>query len=239
MGTRIRAVLSVGAIAVCVGLAASACSSGSTAGVDAASSSASASPAFPVESLPPGVQKDSVQDLNSTKNMTGVVTTLPANQSPYIDHLPDVCSFVDSDQMRRLNLRTKKLAFKGTRLVGQACSLQGFDASGNLQATILLGFYTDNIQQITAPERAVVIALDVPITQNISGIKSKLPPTSPDDPTFMDSCSTSWGTFFGAITVDFNRGEGSSVDPCSASTDAARVLVGTMPRSPSQMRPAQ
>ena len=73
MGTRIRAVLSVGAIAVCVGLAASACSSGSTAGVESASSSASASPAVPVESRPPGVQKDSVQDLNSTKDMTGVV----------------------------------------------------------------------------------------------------------------------------------------------------------------------
>lgn len=237
MGTRIRAVLSVGAIAVCVGLAASACSSGSTAGVETASSSASASPAFPVESLPPGVEKDSVQDLNSTKDMTGVVTTVPFGQSPYAAHLPDVCDFVPENYLSQFGLLSKKRGFKGTQLVVQSCVMQGPGASGPDYSSSV-SFYTNNIDEILEPSKVELLQKDVKLSSRVSGFVEKDRPFGPDDTASIRTCGTAWGTFFGAIVVDFRSDTPSIPDPCAKSLDAAKFLVDGMPKSPSQMRAA-
>lgn len=239
MRTRIRASLSVGAIAVCVGLAASACSSGSTAGVDSASSSASASPAFPVESLPPGVQKDSVQDLNSTKDMTGVVTTVAGTDSLYVDYLPDICNFVPADVMSKLDVQNKRLGFRGNRLVSQVCSLQHYD-SGLITFSIAVNFYVNNFMEITQPSRAVIQRRGVQIVPGVSGDVIKLPESGPDDATFRQECGTAWGTFFGSIVVRFrNDADAPGIDACARSVQAAQSIAPSMPKSPSQMRPRQ
>ena len=243
MRTRCRAVLSIGAIALSVGLAASGCSSGSTAGVESASSSASASasasasPAFPSESVAPDVQKDSVEDLNSTKDMTGVITTIPGSESPYIDYLPNICRFVSAKTMAALGVQTKRLGFRGTRLVSQVCSLQHL-TSGSVTSSIAVNFYINNIEEITQPSRAVFQQKNVRVSPEISGDVIKLPESGPGDTTFQRECGTAWGTFFGAIVVRFRDDVGTpGVDPCAVSLQAARLLAPEMPKSPSQMRP--
>lgn len=239
MGTRIRAVLSVGAIAVCVGLAASACSSGSTAGVESASSSASASPAFPVESLPPGVQKDSVQDLNSTKDMTGVVTTVPAGQSPYIDYLPDVCDFIPDSLLKRFGLSGKTKGFKGTRLVVQSCTMQGLDARGLASKSVTVSYYINNISEVLEPSKNQIIMPRVQLSDRVFASVKRMIPSGPEDEVTRETCGTAWGTFFGAIVVNFRQyDEGTNPVQCQMSLAAARLVAPSSPRSPSQMRPS-
>lgn len=239
MGTRIRAVHFVGAIAVCVGLVASACSSGSTAGVDAASSSASASPAFPVESLPQGVQKDSVEDLNSTKDMTGVVTTVPFGQSPYAAHLPDVCGFVPAALTEKFGFTSRRKGFTGTQLVAQACNFQHFDPSGSPDYTMTVGFYTNNIQELLRPDRVIILQSGIRISPRVTASLNRLIPAGSDDLTALQTCSTSWGTFFGAATVSFRFLAEPPVDSCQQSLEAAKIFAPSAPKSPSQMRPSQ
>ncbi|MCP2160787.1 hypothetical protein LX12_001974 [Williamsia serinedens] len=239
MGTRIRAVLSVGAIAVCVGLAASACGSGSTAGVETASSSASASPAFPVESLPPGVQKDSVFDLNSTKDMTGVVTTVPFGQSPYAAHLPDVCNFVPQTLMDRFGFEGKRRGFRGTQLVAQACNLQHQGADGLPDYSATIGFYTNNISEVLRTDRVSILRRDVTLSPSVSATLNRLIPASSEDLTALQTCSASWGTFFGAISVSFRYFAEPPRDSCNEAVAAAKLFVSSAPKSPSQMRAAE
>lgn len=236
MGTRSRALLSVGAIAVCVGLAASACSSGSTAGVESASSSASASPAFPVESLPPGVQKDSVFDLNSTKDMTGVVTTVPFGQSPYAANLPNVCDFVPNSLLQELGLATKLKAFRGTQLVVQTCDMQGRDAQGTPTKSLDVSFYTNNIRETLDPKRVQILEQNVAISPRVNAVVKKSIPGSPDDETAIESCDVAWGTFFGAIVVSYQDFSGFKPSTCNIALSAAKAVVQSAPRSPSQMR---
>lgn len=238
MGTRVRAVLSVGAIAVCVGLAASACSSGSTAGVETASSSASASPAFPVESLPPGVQKDSVEDLNSTKDMTGVVTTVPFGESPYAAHLPDVCQFIPNSVSTKFGMSVKRKAFRGTQLVVQTCDMQQLSPEGEVQSSITVSYYINTIQDILNPSKAEVVTPQVQLTDKVVGTVNRSIPSSPDDATSLESCGTAWGTFFGAILVIFRYFDQQNPSACEKSVEAARLIAPAAPRSPSQMRPS-
>lgn len=238
MGTRIRAVLSVGAIAVCVGLAASACSAGSTAGVESASSSASASPAFPIESLPPGVQKDSVQDLNSTKDMTGVVTTIPIGQSPYVRHLPDVCGFVSPQLMQKFGLVSKRKGYSGQDLIVQSCTMQALDNEGLASSTVTISFFTNNIAEISNPSKTALVKPNVRISDKVVGQIRKPVPATSDDQTALQTCDTSWGTFFGAIIVSYRSLANPQSDLCGNSLEAAKLFASSAPRSPSQMRPS-
>lgn len=201
-----------------------------------ASASAGASPAFPSESVPPGVEKDSVLDLNSTKDMTGVVTTVPFGESPYAAHLPDICTLVPATVMEELGVTTKKRGFRGTQLVVQGCNMQHLD-TGDVTYNVTVGFYTNNLSEISAPGKAVIQRNGVKISSKISGRTSKLPPTEPGDPTFREQCGTAWGTFFGAIVVNYRTSKPESVDPCSKSESAARIIAPYMPKSPSEMRP--
>ncbi|MEH3155420.1 MAG: hypothetical protein PGN29_08745 [Gordonia paraffinivorans] len=235
MGTQIRAVLSAGAIAVCVGFAASACSSGSTAGVESASSSASASPAFPVESLPPGVQKDSVFDLNSTKDMTGVVSTVPFGQSPYAAHLPDVCAFVPSSLIQQFGLSTKRKGYKGTQLVVQTCTMQNLSRGGLPASSVTISFFTNNIEEISDPSKSSVVTPRVAISDRVNGSVRKPVPSNLAD---IQTCDVDWGTFFGAVIVSFRSLESPPPDLCARALDAARLFAPHVPKSPSQMRPS-
>ncbi|GGF38147.1 hypothetical protein [Williamsia phyllosphaerae] len=228
------------AVMAAVMVATTACTSGTTGEPSPSTDNASAeaSPAFPSESVPPGVEKDSVLDLNSTKDMTGVVTTVSFADSPYAAHLPDICTFIPQKTMQQLGVETKKRGFRGTQLVSQACTMFKFDEAGNISYSVTINFFTNNITELTEPGSVVLQNRDVRLTDKISATVSKLPATSPGDPTFRESCQTSWGTFFGSINVDFRTSSPERLDPCSQSVEAATKIVSLMPKSPSQMRPA-
>ncbi|WP_188493352.1 hypothetical protein [Williamsia phyllosphaerae] len=220
--------------------ATTACTSGTTGdpAPNTAIASAQTSPAFPSESVPPGVKKDSVLDLNSTKDMTGVVTTVPFGESPYAAHLPDICTFVPREVMERLRVDNKRRGFTGTQLVSQACIMLR-SAAGFVQANLTVNFYTSNISEVLASDVAVVLEKDIRISAEISGTSKKLPPSGPEDSTFEEECGTAWGTFFGAIVVNYRTRNPDEDDPCAGSINAAKIIAPAMPKSPSQMRPAQ
>ncbi|MGU3292770.1 hypothetical protein [Williamsia sp. M5A3_1d] len=217
-----------------------ACSSATTTNDASSSSSADAaasSPAFPSESVPPGVQKDSVLDLNSTKDMTGVVTTVSGPESPYIDHLPDICGLVPDTAMQQLGVQNKSRGFRGTQLVTQSCVMQHLD-SGNVTYSVTPSFYVSNFSQITTPDVAVIQQRGIKLTDKITAITTKLPPYGPDDSTFREECGAAWGTFFGSINVNYRTKTPATDDPCEGAIRAARILAPNMPKSPSEMRAA-
>lgn len=227
------------AVMATVMVATTACTSGTTGEPSPSSASASveASPAFPLESVPPSVEKDSVLDLNSTKDMTGVVTTVPFGESPYAAHLPDICTFIPESAMKQLGVESKKRGFRGTQLISQVCSLFHFE-SGKVAYGVAVNFYTNNIRELLNPEIAVTLRKDVSISPRVRGVVNKLNQSGPDDTNFKQECGTAWGTFFGGIVVRYKTSTPQSVDPCARSVDAARAIVDFMPKSPSQMRPA-
>jgi len=227
------------AVLAAIMAATTACTSGTTGdpAPSSASASAEASPAFPSESVPPGVEKDSVLDLNSTKDMTGVVTTVPIDKSPYPAHLPDICTLIPQSVMNQLGVNNKKRGFRGTQLISQACNMQHLDA-GNVTYSITINFYTNNYEEITKPSKSETLRRNIPIYRGIMASSNKLPRTGPDDTTYTEECGTAWGTFFGAIVVRYDTVTPESTDPCASAVDASRIIAPFMPKSPSEMRPA-
>lgn len=227
------------AVLATVMVATTACTSGTTGdpAPNTAIASAQTSPAFPSESVPPGVEKDSVLDLNSTKDMTGVVTTVPINKSPYLDHLPDICALIPQTAMKQLGVETRKLGFRGTQLISQVCAMQHLN-EGSIASSVAVNFYTNSYQELTAPDISQTLERNIPIYKNVLGSLNKLPESGPDNTTYKQECGTAWGTFFGGIVVRYRTSTPETVDPCARSVKAARIIAPYMPKSPSEMRPA-
>ena len=218
---------------------ASACTSQTAGEPTAGSASATGdnSPAFPSESVPPGVQKDSVLDLNSTKDMTGVATTVSFADSPYAAHLPDICTYIPDSVMQQLGVQTKKRGFRGTQLVTQSCvMLKRGSIKTNYSVTV--NFYTNNFAEISNPARTNTFQTGVQIGPKVVAATQRLKPLGPDDLAVENVCGTAWGTFFGSIVVNYRASDPPDPQPCSQSIAAAKLIVPLMPRSPSQMRPA-
>jgi hypothetical protein len=225
---------------VCAGLVATACSSGSPGplAADVSASSAPSSPGYVVESTPPGTPKDSVLDLNSTKDMTGVETTVTYNDSPYLDHFPDICTLIPDSLLPRLGAISKRRGFTGTQLQSQACSLLATrDQTGMSTGTITVNFFINNIQEQQDPETVTTIAKGVRVNEKITAVLTRLNPIRQGDTSNLTECQLTWGTFFGSIGVDYIA-ETPGQDPCQRATDVGRVIAPYMPKSPSQMRPA-
>ncbi|MFD0926497.1 DUF3558 domain-containing protein [Williamsia deligens] len=168
--------------------------------------------------------------------MTGVVTTVPFGQSPYAAHLPDVCNFVPDRLVQELGLVTKLKAFRGTQLVVQTCDMQGRDAQGTPTKSLDVSFYTNNIREVLDPKQVQVLQQEVPISPRVDATVKKSIPGSPDDETAIESCDIAWGTFFGAIVVSYQDFSGFKPSTCDIALSAAKTIVNSAPRSPSQMR---
>lgn len=216
-------------------LAISACSSGSTGDSPVAqSSSTSSSAGAPSESVPAGVTKDSVLDLNSTKDMTGVVTTIPIDKSPYIDHLPDICQLIPDSVVRQLGATRKKKGFTGTRLVTQSCLLQ--PPSGALSYAISANIYVNNIRELIEQPSTKLVERDVPLSTRVVATVFQNSGSDLNDGDGFETCRVAWGTFYGSATINFNINPGFSADTCARAIEAAKAIAPYMPQNPSQMR---
>ncbi|MCX6470064.1 MAG: hypothetical protein NTW76_12225 [Corynebacteriales bacterium] len=209
----------------------SACSSGGGSAEPAASSSARIQSA----SVAPGVEKDSVLDLNSTKDMTGVVTTVPIGKSPYDKNMPDICNFITPAAMTELGVETKKKGFYGSPLVYQACLLRPA-ASFTTEFTLGAGIFVNNIQEhLGAPSlRDALIRSGVSIAPKVEAYELRDRATNKTGGPY--SCEVAWGTFYGTASIniiDDNSEEGI----CDRTVAAAKILQPLLPKSPSQMRP--
>ncbi len=226
-GIRMRGAL-VGVIAATV-LASSACDSdGGGSGPAAPSSSSNESSA----SVAAGVEKDSVLDLNSTKDMTGVVTTVPIGKSPYDKNMPDICGFITQGAMGKLGVVAKQKGFYGSPLVYQSCILRP-PPSFTVDFSISAEIYVNNLQEhLSVPNLKKVQPEPTKLFENVSAYK--LRDSNVDGLTNL--CQLAWGTFYGTAVVTLTD-EKSSTNICERTLDAAKVLGPLMPKSPSQMRP--
>jgi hypothetical protein len=221
-------------------LAATACSSGSPGRVaaDGSSSSAPSSPGFVVESTPPGTPKDSVLDLNSTKDMTGVETTVTYADSPYAAHFPDICTLIPDSLLPQLGVISKERGFTGTQLQSQACFMLGAsDPQGRPIGSITVSFFINNIQELQDPDTVMTLRKGIRVNDKITAVLTRVNPYGPTDTEYVNQCQLTWGTFFGGIGVSY-KAETPNQDPCAKATDAGRLIAPYMPKSPSQMRPA-
>lgn len=167
--------------------------------------------------------------------MTGIETTVPANQSPYTDHLPDICTLITPAAMQKLGMETKTRGFNGARLLTQACITKSTE-NGDLVRAVSVDFYINNIKELTNPATVIAQGPPVAIDSKIRARIVKLAATGQDDPTYKYTCLAAWGTFFGSIGINYRVAENSGSDPCKDAVAAARIIAPLMPKSPSQMR---
>lgn len=232
MGMMVRKQIGVGGAFVSVLAAtvmtASACSSGGGSAEPAASSSASIQSA----SVAPGVEKDSVLDLNSTKDMTGVITTVPIGKSPYDKNMPDICNFITPQVMSELGYDAKKKGFDGSPLVYQNCALT---RSTSTDIILGVGIFVNNIKEhLSAPSLRRATPGTTRIFANVDAYQ--LRDTGTNDVGGPYSCEIAWGAFYGTATVQITDYK-SEDRICDRALAAARILGPLLPKSPSQMRP--
>ncbi|MGU3291569.1 hypothetical protein [Williamsia sp. M5A3_1d] len=232
MGMMVRRQFGVGGAFVSVlaatVVAVSACSSGGGSADPAPSSSANIQSA----SVAPSVEKDSVLDLNSTKDMTGVVTTVPIGKSPYDKNMPDICGFITPEAMNKLGVDSKKKGFVGSPLVYQNCTLKKSISNDSIFAANI--FVNNLTEHMSAPSLKPVGTGEVAIFSNVRGFE--LRDSDTNDVGGPYSCEVAWGTFYGTATtqlIDFK----SEDRICDRTLAAARILGPLLPKSPSQMRP--
>ncbi|MGJ0118326.1 hypothetical protein ACQ7HM_03875 [Williamsia sp. MIQD14] len=208
---------------------ASACSSGGGSAEPAPSSSANIQSA----SVAPGVEKDSVLDLNSTKDMTGVVTTVPIGKSPYDKNMPDICSFITPEAMGRLGVDSKEKGFNSFPLVTQTCTLTAALDNDFLISAVI---YVNNIEEhLSVPSFKGESREATPLFGNVKAYKlTDQVATRPGGPY---TCEVAWGTFYGTAAVRFNDDK-SDASLCDRAFTAAKTIGPLMPKSPSQMRPS-
>ena len=216
-----RGVVSVVAVLATVSLAATGCSSGGS------GSSAPSAANVQSVSVPPGVEKDSVRDLNSTKDMSGVVTTVPAADSPYRGLLPSVCPLFPAEALHKEAIQS---AMKGLDQKSfRSCS---FSYGGFGRKASSAGLYIQNIEELTSQNVSYKVrSAGIDLGGNVVGrtLQSVADPQSTE-------CVVSWGTFFGSADVRYNADVGASEDPCLSAVQLARALRQYFPSSPSQMR---
>ncbi|MCX6469956.1 MAG: hypothetical protein NTW76_11675 [Corynebacteriales bacterium] len=207
-------------------LAVSACSSGGGSAEPAASSSASIQSA----SVAPGVEKDSVLDLNSTKDMTGVVTTVPIGKSPYDKNMPDICNFITPEAMSRLGVASKDKGFSGSPLVAQNCSMS---PSANNDIFISAEIYVNNLQEhLSRPN----LVKEQPNPLAIARGTNAYILTDRNYSGMTNVCEVAWGTFYGTAAVSLTDNL-SAANICQRAINDAKIIAPLMPKSPSEMRP--
>jgi hypothetical protein len=214
-----------------IAVAVSACGSGGSGGE--VSSSAPSSAGVSSMPVPPGVPKDSVLDLNSTKDMTGVVTTVPIGQSPYDENMPDLCAFLPQSALDLVGMVAKKKSFYGPKLITQSCQLTPAPSESG-GAGIDFTAYVNNIGEYLANPDIAKIDEIVLMEPAVRATVVRARGTDFTEGAW--GCGVVWGTFFGTASIsilDFDTDK----DICLRAVVAARKLAPFMPKSPSEMRP--
>ncbi|MGU3292472.1 hypothetical protein [Williamsia sp. M5A3_1d] len=226
-----RGKITVASLAAVVAVVASACGGGDPGG-SAASSVAPSVAGVSSVPVPAGVAKDSVLDLNSTKDMTGVVTTVPIGESPYDENMPDICPFIPQSAMDQLGMGLKEKSFSGRKLVTQSCILSRPGVTQydeQYDATISV----NNFAEYKTNPRFVFVRENFQISSKLTG--SVIRNRTVDFPPNVSRCEVSWGTFYGTASVAFLNAKSDS-EICERAEIAAKVLAPGMPKSPSEMR---
>ncbi|MBT0567664.1 hypothetical protein [Williamsia sp. CHRR-6] len=177
-------------------------------------------------SVPADVLKDSIRDLNSNKDMSGVVTTIPENQSPYVGHLPQVCPFLPKKPLEALGAKKIVLNLDGEYI--QSCRFQpdGIEGWGAAAAifTVPEYDYKDN-------PAYKVIREGIMLPRNNKAFMMKS--TSGGD---SRECVVAWGTFYGVAETNYNASFDSSENECDRALAYAKIVAEYLSIKPSQMR---
>ncbi|MBT0567661.1 hypothetical protein [Williamsia sp. CHRR-6] len=215
-----KRILGCGVVAVVSVLVVAGCSSGTS-----GSPNSDAAKVVSV-SVPADVPKDSIRDLNSTKDMSGVVTTIPENQSPYVGNLPEICPFLPRKQLEALGASKVTSAILSDYI--QSCAFQPDSNQGWVGASAI---YTLPLYQYKSGQTYRVIREGVPLPGGRVGtlLRQRLDPDSRE-------CVVAWGTFYGVAEVSYNRSADSSEDECQRALSYAEVVAPNLPTRPSQMR---
>lgn len=117
--------------------------------------------------------------------------------------------------------------------------MRATNEQGETLYTVTAGVYTNNIDELLSPKRAVTLRRNVALSRKVNATTTNLMSSGPDNETFETTCGTAWGTFYGSAIVNFRVTSKAAGDPCAKSVDSARLIAPLMPSSPSQMRAAK
>ncbi|MBT0567665.1 hypothetical protein [Williamsia sp. CHRR-6] len=216
----VKRILGCGVVAVVSVLVVAECSSGTS-----GSPNSDAAKVVSV-SVPADVPKDSIRDLNSTKDMSGVVTTIPENQSPYVGNLPQVCPFLPKKPIEALGAEKILLNLDGEYI--QSCRFQPEGIEGWIAAAAI---YTVPYYQFVNGDSYGIVGGPLTLPTGKPGVylRNKVLADSRE-------CVVAWGTFYGVAEVSYNRASDSSEDECARALEYAKIVEPALPREPAQMR---
>ncbi|MBJ7291144.1 hypothetical protein [Williamsia sp.] len=199
-----------------------------------AASSSSNPDALPT---PEGTVPDSIEDINSTKDMTGVVTTYSNDANPYIKLIPYVCPFLpDSLTREKLGMVDKQTGFGGQHTLLQICNMGSATGPNYEQLGITVTVQATSFSDATSTASINKIAEDVPVWKNVTGTVYK---NSIDDTDEEKVCNIVWGTFYGSAVVSIFVSKGYVADACQKAPEVARMVAPFLPSTPSEMRPTE
>lgn len=224
----------VASLLAAVSLLAASCSSSGSTAPSAASSSSSNSSILPT---PSGTVPDSIEDVNSNKDMTGVVTQLSGDKNPYNTLIPYVCPFLpDSLTQGKLGMSSKRTSFGGKHTLIQACDMATDTGPNYEQLSIGVIIRSVSIADLLRVPGISVLRSGVRIAANVTGILYKL---STDDKGSAKFCNLAWGTFYGSAAVTVSVDNGYAADPCAKAVEVAPEISPFLPKEPLQMRPTE
>ncbi|WP_253660132.1 hypothetical protein [Williamsia maris] len=193
------------------------------------------------------MKPDSIEDVNSTKDMTGVVTTYSdadSPKNPYFDLIPYVCPFLpDSITRGKLGMTQISNGFAGQHRLLNLCNMQNEAAPlGGARLSISVTLQATSFTDVFASPTHTNVATSVPIWRNVTGLVYK---NAGDDDDRSDGtprtrvCNMVWGTFYGTARVAVLAGFGYRVDPCRKVVEVAKLVAPYLPSKPIQMRPTE
>ncbi|WP_299575251.1 hypothetical protein [uncultured Williamsia sp.] len=178
--------------------------------------------------------------MNSTKDMTGVVTTLSDHDSPrnpYFDLIPNVCAFLpDSLTKDRLGMAEKNTGFAGKHSLLQLCNMATTSGPNYEQLGLVVTIQATSIADVSSNPEHRDIDKSVPVWRNVTGVLYKNPA---DDTQGDQVCNLAWGTFYGSAVVTVSTTGGYKADPCSKAREFSAEIAPYLPSRPVQMRPSE
>ncbi len=233
-----RGLVAVAALVIAAVVGVSGCTSG-TSGEAGPAASAASSPNSGLLPTSAGVKPDSTEDVNSTKDMTGVVTTYSdadSPKNPYYSLIPYVCPFLP-DSITRGNLGMTQIinGFGGQHSLLNLCNMQSeADANTGARLGIAVTMQATSFADVGASPTHTDIAKNVHIWRNVSGLIYK---NAGDDDARTRVCNLAWGTFYGTAVVTVDVYENPAIDPCAKVVEVAKLAAPYLPSKPIQMRP--
>ncbi|GAB2650793.1 hypothetical protein GCM10027169_15980 [Gordonia jinhuaensis] len=182
----------------------------------------------------PQLSEDDPLNVNSTKDLSTVTATIDGADSPYLYRLPNICPrFPDGALVKAgidPSLGLNPFSGRTTSLL-QSCELTASDPSGqNPQLWgVAIGITSNNIDELINQSRIHVVKSNVAIGPHSEFVYHS------DGDTALD-CEAAWGTFFGAVMLNYSGNTWYPNDPCAKVVDIARVLYPYIPSRPGRRR---